>query len=174
MTLWLSIAILGFVTLQRVAELIHSRRNTARLLAQGAYEAAPGHYPYLVALHATWLAGLWWLAPGRPIAWFWLALFAAAQALRVWVLVTLGPRWTTRIIVLRDAPLISSGPFRFLRHPNYAIVCIEIATLPLAFGLPSYALAFSILNAIVLYVRIGAENAALASGQPPRLLHRQT
>lgn len=174
MMFWLPVVILGFVTLQRGAELIHSQRNTARLLAQGAYEAAPGHYRHLVALHAAWLAGLWWLAPGRPIAWFWLALFAAAQILRLWVLATLGARWTTRIIVLGGAPLISSGPYRFLRHPNYTIVCIEIATLPLAFGLPSYALAFSILNAIVLYVRIGAENAALASDRTPQLWRGQT
>lgn len=169
MSFWLPVAILGFVTLQRLAELIHSRRNTARLLAQGAYEVAPGHYRYMVALHAAWLAGLWWIAPGRPVVWFWLALFAAAQVLRVWVLTTLGPRWTTRIIVLAGASLISSGPYRFLQHPNYAIVCIEIAALPLAFGLPGYALAFSILNAIVLYVRIGAENAALTSIQTPQL-----
>ncbi len=95
-------AILGLVTLQRLGELVLSRRNTGRLLAQGAREAAPGHYPLIVALHAAWLAGLWYLAVWRAdlgVNWGWLAVFVILQGLRVWVLVTLGPRWTTRIIV---------------------------------------------------------------------------
>jgi methyltransferase len=166
---WLTIAILGFVTLQRAAELVYSRHNTARLLARGAHEAAPGHYRYMVALHTAWLAGLWWLAPGRAVMWPWLAVFIAAQMFRLWVLATLRERWTTRIIILPGAPLISSGPYRFLRHPNYVVVALEIATLPLAFGLVGYALAFSLLNAAILFVRIGAENAALAA-RPPKLL----
>ncbi len=171
---WPAIAILCFVTLQRLAELLYSRRNTARLLAQGAHEAAPGHYPLMIALHATWLAGLWWLAPGQPIDGLWLAVFAVAQAFRLWVLATLGGRWTTRIIVLAGAPLIASGPYRLLRHPNYAVVIAEIASLPLAFGLTGYALAFSLLNAIVLVVRIRAENGALAAASRPRLAQGRT
>jgi methyltransferase len=161
--MWTSIVLLGFVTLQRLAELVHSRRNTARLLARGAHEVAPEHYIYMVAIHATWLAGLWLLGPVRPIEAFWFAVFAAAQIARLWVLATLKTRWTTRIIVLPGAPLVATGPYRYLRHPNYAIVAIEIAALPLAFGLPVYATGFSVLNAMVLIIRLKAENRALAT-----------
>jgi len=163
--MWIPIAVLGFVTIQRLVELVHARRNTARLLARGAYEVAPGHYPLVVALHAAWLASLWLLAPGQPVAVFWLAVFAAAQVARLWVLATLRDRWTTRIIILPGAPLVATGPYRYLSHPNYVIVAVEIAALPLAFGLPLCAIVFSVLNAIVLFIRIGAESAAL-SGSP--------
>jgi methyltransferase len=156
-----AVAVLVFVTVQRIGELLLARRNTRALLARGAYETGASHYPYVVGLHAIWLAGLWLLAPGRPVSLGWCLIFVALQLLRVWVLATLKRRWTTRIIVLPGAPLVLSGPYRFMRHPNYAIVIGEIAVLPLAFGLPLYALAFSLLNAIVLYVRIRAENAAL-------------
>ncbi|MFD1983040.1 isoprenylcysteine carboxyl methyltransferase family protein [Mesorhizobium newzealandense] len=161
--MWTSMALLGFVTLQRLAELIHSRRNTAQLLARGAHEVAPGHYPFMVVLHATWLMGLWLLAPARPVAAFWFAVFAVAQIARLWVLVTLKTRWTTRIIVLPGALLVATGPYRYLHHPNYAIVAVEIAALPLAFGLPAYAAGFSVLNAMILIVRLKAENRALAT-----------
>ena len=155
--------LLGFVTLQRGAELVLAQRNTAKLLAKGAIEVAPGHYPLIVALHAVWLAGLWLLAYDAEIALGWLALFFALQLLRVWVIASLGSRWTTRIIVLPHAPLSRAGPYRFLAHPNYLVVFGEIAALPLAFGLPAYALIFSLINAAVLAIRIRAENAALAA-----------
>ncbi|EJC82654.1 hypothetical protein Rleg4DRAFT_4372 [Rhizobium leguminosarum bv. trifolii WSM2297] len=161
--MWPSIALLAFVTLQRLGELVLARRNTAALLARGAREVAPEHYPAMVALHAGWLIGLWLLAPGRPVEFFWFVVFIGLQALRLWVLATLKDRWTTRIIILPGAPLVTSGPYRFLRHPNYAIVVGEIAALPLAFGLPFYAIGFSLLNACVLYVRMKSENAALKS-----------
>lgn len=156
--------ILGFVTAQRLGELVLSSHNTARLLSQGAREAAPEHYRYMVMLHALWLAGLWWLAPGRPVILPLLVAYVLLQGLRVWVLASLGRRWTTRIIVLPQAPLVRRGPYRFLTHPNYVVVAGEIALLPLMFGLVGYAAAFSVLNAIVLYVRIRAENAALGIG----------
>jgi methyltransferase len=156
-----AILLLGFVTAERLAELVLARRNTAQLIGRGAVEFAPEHYRLVVALHAIWLGGLWLIAWNRPIEWAWLALFAALQVLRVWVLATLGPRWTTRIIILPGAPLVTNGPYRFLKHPNYTVVAGEIAVLPLVFGLPLYAVAFSILNGIVLYIRISAENAAL-------------
>ncbi|CAK06279.1 MULTISPECIES: isoprenylcysteine carboxyl methyltransferase family protein [Rhizobium] len=161
--MWPSIALLAFVTLQRLAELVLARRNTAALLARGATEVAPEHYPVMVALHASWIIGLWLTAPGRPVALFWFLVFMGLQVLRLWVLATLKGRWTTRIIVLPGASLVRSGPYRFLRHPNYAIVVGEIAALPLAFGLPFYAIVFSLLNALILYVRVKAENAALKS-----------
>ena len=161
--MWPSIALLAFVTLQRLAELVLARRNTAALLARGATEVAPEHYPVMVALHASWIIGLWLTAPGRPVALFWFLVFMGLQVLRLWVLATLKGRWTTRIIVLPGTPLVRSGPYRFLRHPNYAIVVGEIAALPLAFGLPFYAIVFSLLNALILHVRVKAENAALKS-----------
>ncbi len=162
---WPALAILFFVTAQRLSELIIARRNTAALLARGAHEHAPGHYPLIVAVHAGWLAALFWLAPGQPIHWPLLALFAMLQLGRVWVLRTLGPRWTTRIIVLPGEPLVTGGPFRFVRHPNYLVVIGEIAVLPLVFGLWQVALLFSVLNAIALTIRIRAEAGALEAAQ---------
>jgi methyltransferase len=161
-----AVAILAFVTVQRLAELAIARRNTRRLLARGAYEAGAGHYPLIVALHASWLGALWWLAPGRPLIWPLVAAYFLLQPLRLWVLASLGGRWTTRIIILPGAPLVRSGPFRLLRHPNYAIVVAEIALLPLAFGLWEIALLFSLLNAAILAIRIRAEERALRGGEP--------
>lgn len=157
----LAIAILVLVTLQRLGELVLSSRNTRRLLARGAREVGAAHYPLIVAVHAAWLVCLWWLAPGREIDPFWLAMFALLLIARIWVIATLGPRWTTRIIVADDAPLIGSGPYRFLNHPNYWVVIGEIAALPLVFGLWRVALVFTLLNAVVLTIRIRAENRAL-------------
>jgi methyltransferase len=159
---WVGIAIESLVTAQRLAELWLSNRNTRRLLEQGAVEVGRGHYPLIVAVHIAWLATLWWLAPGRPVIWPLVMVFALLQLARVWVIRTLGPRWTTRIIVLPGAPLVRNGPYRFVNHPNYLIVALEIAVLPLVFGLWSVALIFTLLNAAVLAVRIRAENEALS------------
>ena len=159
----LPVVILVLVTLQRLGELWLSNRNTRRLLTRGAREVAPGHYPLIVAVHTLWLAALWWLAPGRHVSTFWLVVFVLLQLARVWVIATLGDRWTTRIITLPGAPLVHSGPYRFVSHPNYLVVAGEIAALPLAFGLWEVALLFSILNAAVLAIRIRQENRALAS-----------
>jgi methyltransferase len=154
--------ILALVTLQRLAELVLATRNTRALLARGAHEVSPGHYPLIVAVHALWLAALWWLAPGRPVSWLLIGLFLLLQCGRLWVLATLGRRWTTRIIVVPGEQLVARGPFRFVRHPNYLVVVGEIAVLPLAFGLWQVALVFSLLNAAVLAIRIRAEEKALA------------
>lgn len=154
-------AIMAFVTAQRLAELAIDRRNTARLLAAGAREVGARHYPLMVAMHAAWLAALWFTVGGRAVSLPLLALFGVLQLMRVWVLATLGPRWTTRIIVTDSARLVKTGPFRFLRHPNYTVVTAEIAILPLVFGLMWVAVLFTLLNAAMLYVRIGAENRAL-------------
>jgi methyltransferase len=162
--LWIVIAL---VVLLRLAELVYAGRNTARLLAQGGVEHGRRHYPLIVALHAGWLAALALLVPpDTPGQWPWLALFAALQAARVWVIASLGPYWTTRVITLPGAPLVRRGPYRFLRHPNYCVVAAEIAVLPLAFGAWQIALAFSVLNALVLAHRIRVEQAALASRSP--------
>ena len=159
---WAAIVILLLVTAQRLGELWLSNRNTRRLLDQGAVEAGRGHYPLLVAVHVAWLAALWWWAPGQVINWALMTVFVLLQLARLWVIATLGARWTTRIIVLPNAPLVRDGPFRFVDHPNYLIVALEIAVLPLAFGLAGVALVFSILNAAILTVRIRSENKALA------------
>jgi methyltransferase len=155
--------LLTLVTLERLGELWLARRNTAALLAAGGREVAPGHYPLIVALHAAWLGGLWLFARDQPLQFAWLSVFLVLQVLRAWVLLTLGRRWTTRIIILPGAPLVRRGPYRFLSHPNYLVVAGEIAVLPLCLGWPSYALAFSLANALVLAIRIRAENAALRS-----------
>lgn len=162
----LNLVILSLVTLERLFELPLARRNTKSLLALGAREHAPEHYPLIVALHAAWLASLWWLAPTRPVHLPWLAIFALIEVGRLWVLTSLGERWTTRIIVLPRAPLVRRGPYRFTDHPNYAVVVAEILVLPLVFGLWQIALLFSLLNAAMLAVRIRAENRALGRTQP--------
>ena len=157
--------ILALVTLQRAGELVLAHYNTRRLLAQGAVELSPQHYPLIVALHAVWLIMLWILGRHQPVNVLALALYLLLQILRCWVLWTLGPRWTTRIIVLPGAPLVTNGPYRFLSHPNYAVVIGEIALLPLALHLPVTALVFTLLNAMALSLRIRAENRALRSSQ---------
>jgi len=133
------------------------------LLARGAVEVAPEHYKLIVALHAAWLIGLWILAPAREPNLLLLGVYALLQAARVWVLATLGERWTTRIIVLPGAPLVQSGPYRYVSHPNYWVVTAEILVLPLVFGLPLYAAVFTLLNAAALTIRIRAEEKALHS-----------
>lgn len=157
----LNVLILALVTLERVGELWLSNRNMRHLLAGGGREHSAGHYPLVVAVHAAWLASLWWLAPGRPVSFALLALFGLVEAARAWVLITLGRRWTTRIITVPGEILVRRGPYRFLNHPNYAVVAAEIALLPLVFGLWLVALAFTLLNGAVLAVRIRAENRAL-------------
>lgn len=137
-------------------------------MARGAIEVAPQHYPLMVAVHATWLISLWVFGHDQPIKTIALVFYLALQGLRFWVMRTLGPRWTTRIIVLPGERLISAGPYRYLAHPNYAVVAGEIAVLPLALGLPWLAATFTILNAAVLFIRIRAENRALyASREMP-------
>jgi methyltransferase len=157
--------ILTAVTLQRAGELVVSRHNTQRLMARGAVEVASGHYPLIVAVHAGWLISLWVFGSQQPVNIAFLAGYLVLQGLRLWMLWTLGARWTTRIIVLPGQPLVSAGPYRFLPHPNYAIVAGEIAVLPLALGLPLLAGMFTVLNAAVLAVRISAENRALAASR---------
>lgn len=153
-------AFLAFVVGQRLVELAIARRNTARLMARGAREVGAGHYPVMVALHTGWVAALvlaGWDEAVRP---GWLAAYAALQVLRVWILASLGERWTTRVIVI-DEPLVARGPFAVMRHPNYALVVAEIAVAPLVLGLVWVAVLFSALNAAMLFVRIRVEDAAL-------------
>jgi methyltransferase len=158
----LASVILVLVTVQRLGELVLSRHNTSKLLARGAIEVGAGHYPLIVSVHAAWLIALWIWGRGESVNLVALALFIALQGLRVWIIATLGARWTTRIIVLPGEPLVASGPYRYLSHPNYAVVAAEIATLPLALHLPVLALIFTGLNAAVLAIRLRAETRALS------------
>lgn len=162
----LSLLILTLVTVQRLAELVLAKRNTASLLARGGIEKSPGHYPYIVVMHAAWLLLLWFFASNSPIHIWWLALFIVLQFLRVWVIATLGERWTTRIIVVPGEARVQRGPYRYIAHPNYVIVAAEIIALPMALGLPWVALVFTLLNAAILFVRIRAEADALKDAEP--------
>lgn len=157
-------AILALVVLQRLIELVYAERNTRALLARGAVEVGRAHYPFIVALHATWLVAILLMLPDRvTINWLALVIFVLLQLARVWVIVTLGPYWTTRIITLDGAPLVRNGPYRFVRHPNYLVVAGEIAVLPLVFGELLVSLTFTALNTALLAWRIREENAALAT-----------
>jgi methyltransferase len=165
---------LGGVVGQRLGELMWSRRNERRLRARGAVEHGADHYRWMVVLHAGWLVAT--ALEGRrrrafhPLA---LAVFIGVQPLRLWVLRTLGDRWTTRVLTLPGAPLVATGPYRLIRHPNYAVVAVEIATLPVAFGAWRTATVASVANAAVLHRRIRIEDAALddAARRGPSAAH---
>jgi len=158
--------LIGWLVVQRLAELVYAQANTRRLLAHGAQEIGAGHYPLFVALHSSWLIAMAVLtAPSPPVPWLLLGAFVLVQAARVWVIATLGPYWTTRIITVPDAPLVARGPFRFVRHPNYLVVAIEIPLVPLILGLEWVALVFGAANLALLAYRIRVEDGAL---QPRR------
>ncbi len=152
---------LGFIVVQRLSELIIAQRNTARLIARGAVEVGAAHYPVMVAMHSAWIVCLIVFGYDERVLFGWLGIFAVLQVFRVWILASLGSRWTTRIIVL-DAPLVVRGPFRYLSHPNYMLVVAEIVAAPMVLGLVWVALIFTVLNAAMLWVRIGVEHRALA------------
>jgi methyltransferase len=155
---WLLMAIAA----ARLAELGWGRANTRRLVAMGAVEAGAGHYPAMVVLHTAWLAGLAVrVIPGTPLQPEPLVLLGLLVCGRAWVLASLGRRWTTRILILPEAPLVHRGPYRWLRHPNYLVVAGELAVVPLVFGAADLAMAFSALNGAMLAHRITVENAAL-------------
>ena len=163
------VVVVGLVALERLAELVVSKRNAAWSLARGGRETGRGHYPVMVVLHTGFLAAMLLEAvlrrpevPGA-LAWSMLALVVAAQALRWWCIVTLGRRWNTRVIVVPGLPPVRTGPYRLLTHPNYVAVVVEGAALPLVHGGWITAASFTVLNAALLRVRIGVENAALAS-----------
>ena len=165
MIAWLSqplVWVMALVVLQRLGELVIAGRNTRRLLARGGREIGAGHYPLMVTMHASWLAAIIFTTPvdAQP-DWRLLAIYGALQIARVWVIVTLGEYWTTRIITLDDAPLVAKGPFRLVRHPNYLIVTAEIALLPLPFHNIWVAVVFTVLNQLMLRHRIRVEQAAL-------------
>ena len=162
-----NLLLIGAVAAERIVELFLARRNAAWALARGGVEHGRGHYPFMVALHVALLVGCVAepMVTGRAFdaARFGMAAgaVAAAQGLRWWTIATLGQRWNTRVIVIPGLPLVTGGPFRFLRHPNYLAVAVEVAALPLAGGAWATAVACSVLNGAVMAARIPCEEAAL-------------
>lgn len=156
-----AVLFLAFIIIQRLSELVIAKRNTAALMARGAREVGAEHYPVMVAMHSSWIVCLVVFGYGQPVATGWLVLFVILQAFRVWILTSLGGRWTTRVIIL-DEPLVVRGPFRFFAHPNYMLVVAEIIVAPMVLGLTWVAVLYTVLNAAMLWVRIGVEHRALA------------
>ncbi|MGI8649010.1 MAG: isoprenylcysteine carboxyl methyltransferase family protein [Rubrobacter sp.] len=165
----LLVVVVLLVAGQRFLELRLSKKNERKLRNRGALEYGRGHYPFMVALHSLWLVSmlLEGLLRGPEFHGFWLGLFLIVQPLRYWAILSLGDRWNTRILVVPDERLVRRGPYRYLPHPNYVVVVVEILALPLVFGCWMTALVFTLLNAALLYVRISEENRAL-SGSPRR------
>jgi methyltransferase len=157
----------ALVAVQRLFELVLARRNERRARARGAVERGRDHYPFIVALHALWLVStlVEGLLRGPVLPAFWpipLALFLLVQQLRYWALFSLGERWNTKILIVPGAKPVRRGPYRYLSHPNYVVVVVEILAFPLIFGAWVTALVFTLLNAVVLSVRIREENRAIA------------
>ena len=159
--------IVALVVLQRLAELALARRNTARLKRAGAVEIGAGHYPLFILLHGLWLVAIIaFLRPDTPIDVPLLLLYVLLQLGRVWVIASLGRYWTTRIVTLPGAGLVRRGPYRWLRHPNYLVVALEIPVLPLVFHMVWVALPFAAANLALLAYRIHVEDAALTARRP--------
>lgn len=162
------LAIVGAYAIERCSELVRSRRNLARAMRRGAIECGAAHYPAMVVVHVLFLisAACEVLIFHRPfpgaLGWIALALSAGSQALRWWSIGTLGDRWNTRIVVIPGEPLITTGPYRIIRHPNYVAVAVEMAALPMIHGCWLTAIAFSLMNGVLMAMRIPAENRALA------------
>jgi methyltransferase len=159
--------ILALVTLQRAIELVYAHRNASMLLVKGGYEVGRAHYGLMLLLHAAWLAALWWYAWDQPIYWSMIVVYLLLQVVRAWMLMALGPRWTMRIIVTPDEPMEASLFARFLRHPNYLVLALEILVLPLAFGLWWLALLFTIVNAAMIYWRLRIEDETIETPTSP-------
>ncbi|MBK9738465.1 MAG: hypothetical protein IPO93_02890 [Actinobacteria bacterium] len=157
------------VAVERLVELVVSQRNLRWSRSHGGIEFGRGHYPYMVVLHLGLLVGalvevwVWPHAISPAVSWIMLALVLAAQALRWWCITTLGPRWNTRIVIVPDLPRVTGGPYRWLSHPNYLAVVVEGFALPMVGFAWVTAIAFTVLNLPLLFVRIRAEDAALAT-----------
>lgn len=155
-------AVFSYVIVQRLAELAYANANTRRLLSEGGREYGAAHYPLFIVLHTGWLISIALFSEptARPDL-LLLNAFVASQTFRFWTLASIGRWWTTRIISAPHFPTVKRGPYRFIKHPNYALVVVEIALLPLLLGAPAMALTFSLLNAALLWWRIKVENAVL-------------
>ena len=162
--------VIAIVIAQRLGELVIAKRNEVWLRANGAIEHGKSHYKLIVLLHTLWFVSMlveYWYNNGlveielTTFNYVLLGVFAVLQLLRVWVLASLGKYWNTKILVIPNARLVAKGPYKFIKHPNYVVVILELLVLPLAFNLTITAALFSVLNAAVLYVRIKEENKAL-------------
>lgn len=153
---------LVYVIVERLIELPIATRNTKRLKAQGGVEHSPGHYPLIVAVHTGWILAMLWWGHDNPVNYIWLGVYAVLQVCRVYILGTLGRRWTTRIIVIPGEQKVTKGPFALVPHPNYLLVICEILVAPLVLGLWQVAAIFGALNAAVLVIRVSAEERAWA------------
>jgi methyltransferase len=158
---------MGFIIVQRLVELAIARRNERWMISKGAIEYGAGHYPIMVLLHSAFILTVIFEVSyfHRELSRFWFLIIAGflfTQAIRVWALRSLGPYWNTKIIVLPGATVVKKGPYQFIKHPNYVIVAMEIILIPLLFNAYTTAILFSILNIIILSVRIPAEEKALA------------
>jgi len=168
-SLLLYVVLVGVVGLERVAELVVSLRNAAWSFSRGGVESGKGHYPFMVALHTGLLAGclIEAIVADRPfvpwLGWPMLAVVLLAQGLRWWCIGVLGRQWNTRVIVVPGLPLVASGPYRWIRHPNYVAVVLEGLALPLVHDAWITAIVFTVLNIPLLMVRIRVEEAALSS-----------
>ncbi|HKW13452.1 MAG TPA: isoprenylcysteine carboxylmethyltransferase family protein [Candidatus Krumholzibacteria bacterium] len=163
--LWPAV-VLAVMIGQRIGELYLSSQNLPYIRAQGGREFGRAHFPLIVAVHTLFpivfvIELLHWHTRPGPLWPLWLALFLAAQVLRYSAIVALGKRWSTRVFVLPDVPLVKGGPYRWLRHPNYVAVVIEFIAAPMLLGAWRTALCIGVLNAAVLAVRIRCENDAL-------------
>ncbi len=167
------VVVIALVIVERLVELVVSKRNAAWSFARGGVETGERHFPVMVALHTAFLAAMLVEAfvrrPEVPpaLAWSMLVLVLAAQALRSWCIATLGRRWNTRVIIVPGLPPVRTGPYRFLTHPNYVAVVVEGVALPLLHGCWITAAVFTVLNAALLRVRLRVENAALAALPDP-------
>ena len=159
----IAVLFLGYVIAERLVELPIATRNTRRLIAQGGVEHSPGHYPLIVAVHTLWIAAMVVFGHDNAVSWLWLGVYAVLQVLRVYILGTLGRRWTTRIIVVPGEAKVLKGPFALVPHPNYLLVIAEIAVAPLVLGLTWVSALFGALNAAILVIRVSAEERAWAS-----------
>ena len=166
--LWCYVGLVGLVAVQRLAETARSRRHEKALFARGAQEYGAGHFPVMVALHGTWLfacaAEAIWIVgqpPHPALAISMLVLVVVGQFLRLVAMRSLGERWTARVIVLPDEPLITTGAFTYVRHPNYVGVVLEIFALPMVFGCWRTAVLYSVANGLLLRHRIAVEEEAL-------------
>ena len=162
---WLPSLVLAVLITQWPMDLVISKRNTKRLIENGGHEVGAAHYPFMMALHTSWIVALviWVLSVPPHMNMTFVLIYAALLGLRAWVITSLGPFWTTRIITIPNVPLVRRGPYKFLKHPSYIVVSLEIAVVPLMLDAWELALIFSFLNALVLLVRISIENKALAA-----------
>lgn len=158
------ILFISFVILLRIGELLLSKRNEKWLLQNGAVEYGSRHYPFIVALHVLFIISLiveYSAQQTVSFSFFFIAVYFLLLAFKAWVILSLGKFWNTRIYHISNAPLIKKGPYLYFKHPNYMVVIAEIVVIPLVFHLYFTAITFTLLNAIMLYVRIKRENTIL-------------